>query len=313
MSAIDDLTTVPAQPEISEGNKTFSQKTYALYVWIRTRLVPAMIELRDLIVNSVTGAFSGTSSTSVTIVDTGEVSIATDTGRSFKPGTPVRLANVADPRIYIDGITKTYNASTGALAFYAQAKAGSGTYTSWSLTIIPSGGGLAGLGSNTFVGSQFVPDDPYDATNWNGSAAVPTKNAIRDKIESLLSTIKNAANDSLFASTSSSDLTSPEWVYGLLSRLCLGIGQTVQNVTSLRAVNTTYTNTSGRPILVSVHITQSAGGSASLQIDGGASYQSGNISGASISLVGVVPSGSTYRVVPSAGSWTLLYWTELRV
>lgn len=186
MSAIDDLTTVPAQPEISEGNKTFSQKTYALYVWIRTRLLPAMIELRDLIVNSVTGAFSGTSTTSVTIVDTGEVSITTDTGRSFKPGTPVRLANVADPRIYIDGITKTYNASTGALAFYAQAKAGSGTYTSWSLTIIPSGGGLAGLGSNTFVGAQFVPDDAYDAVSWAGSSAVPTKKAIRDKIESML-------------------------------------------------------------------------------------------------------------------------------
>lgn len=30
-----------------------------------------------------------------------------------------------------------------------------------------------------------VPDDAYDATGWNGSLEVPTKNAIRDKIESL--------------------------------------------------------------------------------------------------------------------------------
>ncbi|PPD12171.1 hypothetical protein [Methylophilus sp.] len=189
MSAIDDLTTVPAQPEISEGNKTFSQKTYALYVWIRTKLVPAMVELRDLIVNSVTGAFSGTSNSTVTITDTGEVSITTDTGRSFKPGTPVRLAYVTDPLKYIDGITKTYNSSTGALVFYALAKAGSGEYSNWSLTIIPSGGGLAGLGSNTFVDAQYVPDDAYDAGTWNGSTAVPTKNAIRNKIESILSTI----------------------------------------------------------------------------------------------------------------------------
>lgn len=33
--------------------------------------------------------------------------------------------------------------------------------------------------------SVAVTDDAYDATSWNGSTAVPTKNAIRDKIESL--------------------------------------------------------------------------------------------------------------------------------
>lgn len=30
-----------------------------------------------------------------------------------------------------------------------------------------------------------VPDDAYDATTWNGSVNVPTKNAVRDKIELL--------------------------------------------------------------------------------------------------------------------------------
>lgn len=222
MSAIDDLTTVPDQPQISEGNKTFSQKTFALWLWIRTKLVPAMVELRDLIVNSVTGAFSGTSTSTVTIVDTGEVSITTDTGRSFKPGTPVRLAYFTDPLKYIDGITKTYNASTGALVFYALSKAGSGEYSNWSLTIIPSGGGLAGLGSNTFVGAQFVPDDPYDATSWNGSMAVPTKNAIRDALVALIAGlpgVKNGTNDSTFSSTSADDVVSPEWLLGYLNKI----------------------------------------------------------------------------------------------
>lgn len=32
-----------------------------------------------------------------------------------------------------------------------------------------------------------VPDEAYDATSWNGSLEVPTKNAVRDKIESMLS------------------------------------------------------------------------------------------------------------------------------
>lgn len=36
-------------------------------------------------------------------------------------------------------------------------------------------------------GDLEVPDDAYDATGWNGNNEVPTKNAIRDKIESLSS------------------------------------------------------------------------------------------------------------------------------
>lgn len=34
--------------------------------------------------------------------------------------------------------------------------------------------------------SLSVEDDPYDATTWNGSLVVPTKNAVRDKIEAVI-------------------------------------------------------------------------------------------------------------------------------
>jgi hypothetical protein len=44
----------------------------------------------------------------------------------------------------------------------------------------------APLASPTFTGTVTVPDDAYDATTWNGSTAVPTKNAIRDKIEAVI-------------------------------------------------------------------------------------------------------------------------------
>jgi hypothetical protein len=37
----------------------------------------------------------------------------------------------------------------------------------------------------TFTGDISVPDEAYDATAWNGSLEVPTKNAVRDKIETL--------------------------------------------------------------------------------------------------------------------------------
>jgi hypothetical protein len=43
----------------------------------------------------------------------------------------------------------------------------------------------ANLAGGTFTGAVAVPDDAY-AVGWNGSANVPTKNAIYDKIESIL-------------------------------------------------------------------------------------------------------------------------------
>lgn len=43
----------------------------------------------------------------------------------------------------------------------------------------------ASLTGATFTGDIIVPDDAYDATGWNGNNEAPTKNAVRDKIESL--------------------------------------------------------------------------------------------------------------------------------
>lgn len=39
---------------------------------------------------------------------------------------------------------------------------------------------------DTMTGDLNVPDDAYDATAWNGSTEVPTKNAVRDKIEAIV-------------------------------------------------------------------------------------------------------------------------------
>lgn len=47
-------------------------------------------------------------------------------------------------------------------------------------------------GGVTFAADISVPDEAYDATNWNGSVEVPTKNAVRDKIESLSATHRGA-------------------------------------------------------------------------------------------------------------------------
>jgi hypothetical protein len=45
--------------------------------------------------------------------------------------------------------------------------------------------GVGNTANSTFYGAVQVPDGAYDATTWNGNTTVPTKNAIRDKIESM--------------------------------------------------------------------------------------------------------------------------------
>lgn len=40
-------------------------------------------------------------------------------------------------------------------------------------------------GVKTFTSDPIIPDEAYNATNWNGSLEPPTKNAIRDKIETM--------------------------------------------------------------------------------------------------------------------------------
>lgn len=51
------------------------------------------------------------------------------------------------------------------------------------------------------LGTATVTDDPYDATGWNGSTQVPTKNALRDKIETLTGVSGLTTNRTPYASS----------------------------------------------------------------------------------------------------------------
>ncbi len=93
----------------------------------------------------------------------------------------------------------------------------------------------------------------------------------------------------------------------------IGIGQTWNALNGSRVLNTTYTNSTPLPILVSVTISV-ASGNAGMQVDGvsvgtvlynNASY---NVQG---TITSIVPPGSTYRV-NSSGSASLGIWSELR-
>ena len=91
----------------------------------------------------------------------------------------------------------------------------------------------------------------------------------------------------------------------------IGVNQTWQ--TPARAVNTTYTNSTGRPIAVSIYVTMNDPILAQLLING-VTFAWQQAGGNSIrhSLFAIVPNGSTYALTETFGVLTAFGWYELR-
>lgn len=86
----------------------------------------------------------------------------------------------------------------------------------------------------------------------------------------------------------------------------IGYGQTWQNVTASRAVGVTYTNNTGKPIIISIFHTV---GATQILVNG---YSNGIDQGASNNTSTiterVIPVGATYSVIDT----TVTKWSELR-
>lgn len=84
-----------------------------------------------------------------------------------------------------------------------------------------------------------------------------------------------------------------------------------RDLTASRAAATTYTNSTGRPLELSVYSNTAAGVQLNLIVDGVTIQVSGvTATNAAVFLNGTVPAGSTYSVTVSAGS--IAKWSELR-
>lgn len=89
--------------------------------------------------------------------------------------------------------------------------------------------------------------------------------------------------------------------------IAIGVGQTWQDVTASRESNTTYTNTTGKPIQYCVSFGYVGNGTASLKV-GGVVVNSFTFSlgGTGASLSAIVPAGSTYSASGAKSRWTEL-------
>jgi hypothetical protein len=117
-------------------------------------------------------------------------------------------------------------------------------------------------------------------------------------------------------STSGNVLTSNGTTWTSAAATNIGVGQTWQNVTSSRSAGTTYTNSTGKPIFISVSGSGAPNnGAMSMTIDGVGLGRQGFQSIASgtsnATMSAIVPNSSTYRVDNFSG-WSLNSWAELR-
>jgi hypothetical protein len=94
----------------------------------------------------------------------------------------------------------------------------------------------------------------------------------------------------------------------------LGVNQTWQGVTGSRAIGTTYTNSTGKPITVTISYTCSLANTVQgLVIDGTTVYASSvSVNTFASGFTLIVPDGATYVTVTNNGTLTLVTWAELR-
>lgn len=95
----------------------------------------------------------------------------------------------------------------------------------------------------------------------------------------------------------------------------LGVGQTWQDVTASRATGTTYTNSTGKPISISLWVTGTVGGyyTLAININSIRTYYNNDYANASGYIIGatiIIPYGATYSV--SGDNTALTKWWELR-
>jgi hypothetical protein len=109
----------------------------------------------------------------------------------------------------------------------------------------------------------------------------------------------------------------PEWKSQAVSGT-LGVGQTWQDVTSSRTSGTTYTNNTGKPIMVNVESDQGSDFSAVLRATiSGVTFKiaedSNSSGGTRCAGSVIVPNGATYSIVASgSGVSGFVQWVELR-
>lgn len=181
-----------------------------------------------------------------------------------------------------------------------------------SSDIIPVANG--GTGSTTASGARSALDVPSTSgsgatgtwgINISGNAATATNatNATNATTASVANSVSSTATGTTQAT---SDDSTKLATTAFVKDVSIGFDQTWQDVKASRAGNTTYTNSTGKPIQLNLNFSIANDGDASFQVD------SLTLAGGQLSGI-IIPAGSTYRLNASNIAWlSISAWNELR-
>ena len=183
------------------------------------------------------------------------------------------------------GTTTEHNTFTGAV--------GELTYDTTNKTLRVHDGSTVGGTSLATLTGGLVPTTQLPAATTSVQGAVILNNTVTSTsaTQALTAAQGKALNDQAF-----------------------GIGQTYSDVTASRVSGTTYTNSSTRPIMLSIAVRDSGGaGAATLYVNSSIAIRLDDLAGGAagyVQIVAVVPSGQTYKL--DATGNLITFWGELR-
>jgi hypothetical protein len=143
---------IPAFPLRSQG---LAQQAYSAGVEASLSALPEFIDDMNAVGSAYALTTNGTSTTSVAI-GTGSKSFTTQTNLGYLVGMTLRLA--FDSTNYMTGDVTSYNTGSGSLVVNVTSVVGSGTRTSWVIT-------MAAVGASAAGSVSFTPAGNISATN----------------------------------------------------------------------------------------------------------------------------------------------------
>lgn len=143
-----------------------------------------------------------------------------DTAADLLPIVDMSLAGAArNKKITIDEARIGLGLGTAASPQFTGINLGHASDTTISRAsagvIAVEGNNVMTVAGGTFTGDIIVPDEAYDATNWDGNLEAPTKNAVRDKIESMSGTFTAASTTEVLTGTDSAKGGTPDSIAAL--------------------------------------------------------------------------------------------------
>jgi hypothetical protein len=168
---------------------------------------------------------------------------------------------------------------------------------------------------------RTTSDEIMIRANRNAGVLLNFDNATKMETTSAGATVTGTLNATTNLTIDGADVATEAYADAAAAAVAIGVGQTPQNVAASRALATTYENTTGRPIQLTITAVSSAGSGATVNLLLGAtsggvevvaqqSMPSGSFRG-TISGV-IVPAGWFYRLNTDGGSPTVVHWWEMR-